>query len=112
MFPNPDEPKIEIGERKEKSTRTGRKKEKIEELGCKLSDSITPSCSAAGTNGAEKKAVNSVTMETAGNSEETRKIDEENMRKKNQEKNGKRNDDEVVMAEEGNYSTSTLSVLH
>lgn len=51
-------------------------------------------------------------METAGNSEETRKIDEENMRKKNQEKNGKRNDDEVVMAEEGNYSTSTLSVLH
>lgn len=100
-------------ERKDDSNRQ-KKKKKIEELGCKLSDSITPSCSAAGTNGAEKKAVNSVTMESAGNSEETRKSDEEKMRKKNQEKNGKkkREDDEVVMAEEGNYSTSTLSVLH
>lgn len=82
-------------------------------MGCKLSDSITPSCSAAGTNGAEKKAVNSVTMETTGNSEEMRKSNEEKMRKKNQEKNGKKQkDDEVVMAEEGNCSTSTLSVLH
>ena len=57
------------------------RKEIFEELGCKLSDSFTPSCSGY-KNGAEKKAVNSVRMETAGNSEETRKSDEEKMKKR------------------------------